>query len=684
MSQITQDNHIMSISDFSLGKDTFLLTSFQGDEHISKLFNFHIEVLSENHDVSADDVVGKSGTITIQNEHKRKFNGYISQFWEGEPEANNLRRYKMTMVPWLWFLQKTNNHRIFQEKNTKDIVSQVFSDLGFNDFDFKASGGEKREYCIQHNESDFDFVSRLLEEEGIAYYFKHQDGKHMLQLVDKKNAYEVCDETDLDYSQGQNPNSQITSWERIHEFRKGQWSLNDYNFKEPTNSLLAGEKTTSKFAKNKNFEHYEYPGLYKAGIGSNLVKVRLDAEEVQRDTAEGASNCSSFYAGGRFNVKRHSHKNEKGEYILTDVHHSATDESYYNDDNPTVAYSNFFACIPSSVHFRPLLEHKRPVMRGPQSAVVVGPSGEEIYVDEFGRIKVQFIWDREGKKDENSSCWIRVSQSWAGNQWGASFIPRIGHEVIVSFMDGDPDRPIVTGCVYNGKNKPPYTSKTQSGIKTRSTKGGNAQNYNELRFDDKKDSEQIYIHAEKNMDTQIENDETLTVDNDRTKHVKHDENSTIDNNRNKTVGKNQSENIGDNKTISVGKNHSESIGKNSTIDVGENHTESVGKNVNYSVGKNIDISIAENHSESVGKNMTITVDKDLDETVKGKYTEDVTKEYGLKAKSITMQADDQITLKTGSAKIVMKKNGDITISGKNINVKGSGNVVLKGSKVTQN
>lgn len=684
MSQITQDNHLMSISDFSLGKDTFLLTSFQGDEHISKLFNFHIEVLSENHDVAADDIVGKSATVTIQNEHKRKFNGYISQFWQGEPEANDLRRYKMTMVPWLWFLQKTNNHRIFQEKNCKDIVSQIFADLGFNDFDFKASGGDKREYCIQHNESDFNFVSRLLEEEGIAYYFKHQDGKHVLHLVDQKNAYEVCDETDLDYSQGNNPNSQIQSWERIHEFRKGMWSLNDYNFKEPNNSLLAGEKTTSKFAKNKNFEHYEYPGLYKPGIGSNLVKVRLDAEEVQKEMAEGASDCSSFYAGGRFKIKRHSNKNEKGEYILTDVHHSATDDSYYNGESPTVAYSNFFACIPSSVHFRPMMEHQRPTMKGPQSALVVGPSGEEIYVDEFGRIKVQFIWDREGKKDENSSCWIRVAQSWAGNQWGASFIPRIGHEVIVNFLDGDPDRPIIMGTVYNGKNKPPYTSKTQSGIKTRSTKSGTADNYNELRFDDKKDSEQIYIHAEKNMDTQIENDETLTVDNDRTKHVKHDENSNIDNDRNKTVGKNQSESIGDNKTISVGKNHSESIKKNSTIDVGENHSETIGKNSTLSVGKNIDISIGDNHTENVGKNMTVTVGKDLEEKVKGNYKEAVTKDYGLKAKTITLQADNEITLKTGSAKIIMKKNGDITISGKNINVKGSGNVVLKGSKVTAN
>jgi type VI secretion system secreted protein VgrG len=283
-------------------------------------------------------------------------------------------------------------------------------------------------------------------------------------------------------------------------------------------------------------------------------------------------------------------------------------------------------------------------MNGPQSAVVVGPSGEEIYIDELGRIKVQFFWDREGKNNETSSCFIRVMQPWAGSGWGTSFIPRIGMEVIVNFMDGDPDRPIVTGSVYNGDNAIPFGSKTQSGIRTRSTKSGTASNCNELRFDDLKGSEQVFIHAEKNMDTEVENNETLTVDNDRTKTVKHDENSTIENDRNKTVNNNQTE----------------TIAKNKTIDVGVNHT------------------------ESIKKNMTINVDGDLKESVKGQYLEDVTKDYGLNAKSITMNADDQITLKTGSAKIVMKKNGDITISGKNINIKGSGNVTIKGSKVSTN
>lgn len=668
MSQLTQEHRLISITDFSLGKDTFLLTAFEGEEFISGLFEFQIEVISEDLEVDPNKIVGKTATVTIQNEQQRKFNGYIKSFTFGEVMAHGLRQYRMVMVPWLWFLSQTNDHRIFQEKNTKDIITQIFSDLGFSDFDFRAAGGKKREYCVQHNESDFNFVSRLLEEDGIAYFFEHDDKKHKLILVDQQNAYEEVAETNLEYSKGSAPHSQVTGWEHIYLFKKGKWSLNDYNFKEPKKDLNASTKSKSQFAKNDVYEHYEYPGFYDTTLGSELVKIRLDAEETDRNSIKGTSDCSSFFAGGKFKLAKHATSSEKGSYILAAVTHRAKEKSYFAGNEDGSGYSNTFICIPADVHFRPSNKHLKPVMKGPQSALVVGPAGEEIYIDEHGRIKVQFIWDREGKKDENSSCFVRVVQSWAGNQWGTSFIPRIGHEVIVNFLDGDPDRPLVTGSVYNGWNKPTYPSKTQSGIKTRSTKDATPQNYNELRFEDKKGDEQIYIHAEKNFDTQVENNQTLTVDNDRTKTIKHDENSSISNDRNKSVGNNQTE----------------SIGKNKTIDVGDNHTETIGKNMTLSVGKNISIDISENHTETIGKNMTIGVSKDLRETVEGKYTETVTKEYALKAKSITMQADDEITLKTGSASIVMKKNGDITISGKNINIKGSGNVVIKGSKISQN
>lgn len=643
MGEFTQDDRFFSV-ETPLGKDELLLTHLEGSEYISKLFKFELTTLSSNLAIKPEDLIGKQISVKIHNEQSRVFHGYVNQFSFGESQSSGFREYKLTVVPWLWFLTKTENRRIFQSKNTKDIVSQIFADLGFNDFDFRADGGKPREYCVQYAESDFVFVSRLLEEEGYAYFFKHETGKHTLIIVDKENAYEPCPETDLTYSKGSAPDVQIIEWQHNYEFRKGVWTINDYNFKEPAKSLIAETTTQSKFANNKKFKHYDYPDLYDFGSGPDLVKIRMDAEEVPMNTISGASNCSSFYAGGLFKLASHEAKSEKGDYVLIAVHHVASDSSYFSGESGESDYNNEFTCIPSNVHFRPVQTHTRPVMKGPQSAIVTGPAGEEIYIDEYGRIKVQFIWDRQGKKDENSSCFLRVMQSWAGNQWGASFIPRIGHEVIVTFLDGDPDRPLVTGTVYNGANKPPYSSKTQSGIKTRSTKGGTPSNYNELRFEDKKGSEQVYIHAEKNMDTMVENDESLTVDRDRTKLIKHDENSTIENDRNKTVNNNQTETIKNNKSIEVGNNH----------------------------------------TEAINANMTISVEKDLKESVSGKYFEHVTKDYDLHAKTITIDADDKIVIQTGAAKIVMKSNGDITMSGKTINIKGSGNVVIKGSKVITN
>lgn len=659
MDLYTQDERLISI-ETPLAKDELLLTSFQGSEHLSKIFEFQIDVLSYNLHISPEKLIGEKVTVTIQNDQERTFNGYISHFYFGEIKADNLREYRLTMVPWLWFLSKTQNQRIFQNKNTKDIVSQVFNDLGFKDFDFQAGGGSVREYCVQYGESDLNFISRLLEEEGFAYYFKQEAQIHKLVIVDQKNAYDDCPEAEVTYSKGNQPDTQINSWEHKYEFHKGVWTINDYNFKEPNKTLLEEIKSQSKFANVGKFEHYEYPGMYDTTAGKDLVHIRMDAEEAPMDTIKAASDCSTFYAGGKFKLIKHENKNENGEYIITAIHHSAYDSSYYSGKEGSSEYRNNFVCMPATVHFRPLQSHIKPVMRGPQTAVVTGPKGEEIYIDEHGRIKVQFMWDREGKKDENTTCFLRVVQSWAGNGWGTSFIPRMGHEVIVNFIDGDPDRPLVTGSVYNGANKPVYPSKTQSGVKTRSTKGGSTANFNELRFEDKKESEQIYIHAEKNMDTMIENDETLTIDNDRTKTIKNNESSSIGKNRDKSVGENQTESIGKDKTIDVGENHTETIGKDKTLNVGANHT------------------------ESIGKDMSITIGKDLTESVDGKYSENVTKEYQLKAKKILLNADDEIILKTGSASIIMKKNGDITIKGNNINVKGSGSVVIKGSKVSVN
>jgi type VI secretion system secreted protein VgrG len=518
MDQITQEHRLISISS-PLGQDKLLLTSFQGGDYISRLFEFQLEVLSANVDLDPHELMGKQVTVTLQEDSERYFTGYVSRFIFGEIKANDLRQYKLSIVPWLWFLTKTQNQRIFQDMNTKDIVSTVFKDNGFNDFEFLASGGTKREYCVQYGESDYEFVSRLLEEEGIAFYFKHDKDKHTLFLVDKQNSYEYCDEKEVTYSKGNQAEAQITQWEHHYEFRKGEWTINDYNFIEPKKNLIVSSKTKSKFSKVQKFEHYEYPSMYDTANGEKLVNIRMDAEEAAINTIEAASDCSSFYAGGKFVLTKHAAKSEKDTYVITGIHHRAYDNSYFSGSEGQSEYGNNFVCIPADVHFRPLRTQNKPVMKGPQSAIVTGPSGEEIYIDKYGRIKVQFFWDRKGEKNESSSCYLRVMQSWSGDQWGSSFIPRIGQEVIVNFLNGDPDRPIVTGTVYNGDNKIPYSSKTQSGIKTQSTKGAGKQNYNELRFEDLKGSEEIFIQAEKDFNRLVKNDEGSVIKNNHSRTI---------------------------------------------------------------------------------------------------------------------------------------------------------------------
>ncbi|NQZ28558.1 MAG: type VI secretion system tip protein VgrG [Colwellia sp.] len=667
MSEYTQDGRFLSIVT-PLAKDELLLTSINGIEAISSLFQFSLTALSQNTDIKPEDLIHKSVTFTIHDNEKRVFNGYVSHFSFGEIKNNGLREYQLTIVPWTWFLNQNENRRIFQNKNTKDIVSQVFADLGYNDFDFKAEGGNPREYCVQYGESDLTFVMRLLAEEGYACFFNHDKKKHTLVIVDQMSAYAESPQSKLTYSKGNSPDAEINAWQHNYELKKGEWIVNDYNFKEPNKNLISQSTSKSKLEKNSQFKHYSYPSQYDFALGSKLANARMDAEEASANTISGASSCSGFSAGQFFSLLKHEAKSEMGKYLLLSVHHQASDASYFSSQGGDDQYSNSFSCMPLENMYRPPMVYTRPVMYGPQSALVTGPKGEEIYIDDFGRIKVQFMWDRDGKKDENSSCFIRVMQSFAGNGWGSSFIPRIGHEVIISFLDGDPDRPIVTGSVYNGNNKPPYASKTQSGIKTHSTKGGGADNYNEIRFDDKKASEQVYIQAEKNLDTYVKNNETidignnetLTVGNDRVKSVKHDEVLTIGNDRTKTVKHDENSTIENDRNKTVNNNQTENIIKNKTIEVGQNHR------------------------ESITGNMIINVDKDLTENVNGKYVEKVTKAYEASAKTITLEAADEITFKTGSAKITMKKNGDITISGKNINIKGSGNVVLKGSKVLAN
>jgi type VI secretion system secreted protein VgrG len=533
MGTYTQENRLLTVKT-PLGDDVLLLTAFAGREELSRLFAYRLDCLSEKDDVAAKDLVGKPVGWCVQHFHEepRYFHGVVSRFAAGGYQTRGLRRYRLEVVPWLWLLTRTTNCRIFQNKTVPQILDAVFGDLGFSDYEINASGTHpKREYCVQYRETAFDFASRLMEEEGLFYFFRHEEGKHTLVVADAKSAYATCQPAEVTYTAGTLIPAHIDRWDHEYEFRAGKWAQTDYNFETPATNLLASTNKLVGAADADKYEKFDYPGLYRVkGDGDALVKVRMEEEEAPFDVVSGSSQCATFSPGCKFTLEGHESEAENQSYVLTAVEHSASDPAIEGGAGQAT-YGNTFRCMPASATFRPARLTPRPVVQGPQTAVVVGPKGEEIYTDKYGRVKVQFFWDREGKKDENSSCWIRVAEHWAGKNWGMVFNPRIGQEVIVDFLEGDPDRPLITGRVYNAEQMPPYElpkNQTQSGVKTRSSKGGGADDFNELRFEDKKGEEDVYFHGQKDFHRVVENDDDLKVGHDQTISVKNNRTEVVE------------------------------------------------------------------------------------------------------------------------------------------------------------
>ncbi len=526
----TQEKRLLAV-DTPLGKDVLLLTVLKGMEGLSSLFNFELTMLSENHNISFEAIVGQKVTIsiTLATGSKRYFNGYVSSFSQGRGGTEKggdprFSYYQATVVPWLWLLTRTADSRIFQKLSVPDIVEKIFTEKGFLDYKMNVNKGnyKEREYCVQYRETDFNFISRLLEEEGIYYFFEHVDGNHTMILDDKPDGNKPCpNQTTAKYqisAGGWLDEDIITAFEKKKEIRAGKFTQNDYDFEKPKTDLKVEVPSKQPLGPGER-EIYDYPGRYiKRPDGDRLTNIRMEEEEAQLTTITGSSVCRAFMSGYRFTLLEHyrSDMNNK-DYVLKSIEHEARHATEYTgtpvlEEEPEFSYVNHFTCIPFEVPYRPSRVTHRPVVQGSQTAIVVGPAGEEIYTDEHGRVKVQFHWDREGKKDENSSCWIWVSQVCAGAGWGAIDIPRIGHEVIVDFLEGDPDRPIITGRVYHGTNRPPTSlpgSKMVSGMKSNSTPGGGG--YNEMTMDDTKGKENMTIHAQKDMNATVENDRTTTI-----------------------------------------------------------------------------------------------------------------------------------------------------------------------------
>ena len=655
MAEYTQSNRPIAVTT-PLGTDVLLLTSFSGHEEVSRLFTYDLEMLSENDAIDAKQIVGKNVSFSVEypDGTPRYFNGFVSRFaYCGR--GDRLSVYRAQVVPWLWFLTRKSDCRIFQEKSIPDIIKQIFSDLGFTDFETSEIKGAHPpwEYCVQYRETSFNFVSRLMEHEGIFYYFRHAQGKHTLVLGDQSGAYKDCVDKEVQFAANLSSpelTDQLTHWEHQYEFRTGKWAQTDYNFKEPTTGLMSQVKTVVKLDGNSKYEFYDYPGEYeKKGDGDGDTKIRMEEEEVPHNMVNGASICRSFSPGGKFKIKKHhcASENGKGYAIISTNHSASIGSSYLTGGETEFTYHNSFTCIPDSVTFRPPRSTPKPVVHGSQTAVVVGPAGEEIWPDKYGRVKVQFYWDRLGQKDDKSSCWIRCAQTAAGKGWGSVFIPRVGQEVVVSYLEGDPDLPLVTGLVYNADQMPAYPlpdEKTKSYIKSNTSQGG--EGYNEIRFEDKKDKEQIFIHSQKNMDVRVLNDSF--------ERVIHNRHLVVGSDKDEKSG-DQLELINQDKHLNVKRHQAEHIEGNYQLMVGEGEAEDGGAADMY-VEKKAALYIGEggckviidgDKDEKVQGKQSLTVGGDVLESVQGSKSVTVTGDRMEKVASQSLSVDMDDNVKVG-------------------------------------
>ena len=719
-----------------LGSDVLLFHGMHAREELSRLSEFQINLLSEKDGINVDDILGKAVGVALElpKGGTRYFNGYVTRFSAGGT-VGRYHRYRAEVRPWLWFLSRTSDCRIFQEMTVPDIIKKVFADHKMADFSMELTGSYKtRTYCVQYRETDLNFVSRLMEEEGIYYYFRHTKGHDTLVVTDSSSKHEPfsgCEKLPfIAPEKAARPDvDHIVNWDFSREVQPGAYAQDDYDFERPSVEIKTRKVLTRSYTPS-DYEMFDYPGRYlQSSDGQQLASVRIDEYGSQFETANALTNARGLSVGCSVNMYGYPRGDQNREYLVLSAEYELEYGEYESVPQPEGAdYQCNFVAMSTKQQFRPRRLTPKPFVQGPQTAMVVGPGGDEIYTDKYGRVKVQFHWDRYGKQDQNSSCWIRVSSPWAGKAWGGISIPRIGQEVVVDFLEGDPDQPIITGRVYNAEQMPPYAlpgNMTQSGMKTRSSKGGGPDNFNEIRFEDLKGSEQLFIHAEKNQDIEVEHDEThwvghdrkKAIDNDETTYVKGHRTETVDKNETITIHQNRREKVDQNEDIEIGGNRSVTVSKSESKTVSLQRTHLVGVNETIAVGGAQEVAIGGlqtiavgamqttgvggNQSINVGGDQTIkiaknggmTIGKDESRTVTGGRTTKIGKDDGLEVeKKLTIVAGETVMLKSGDASITLKKDGTIIIKGKDItvegsgkiNVKASGDLVMKGSKIAEN
>ncbi|WP_420390893.1 type VI secretion system Vgr family protein [Marinobacter sp.] len=544
-----------------LPKDLFVVARFELTEHLSSLCYCKLELASTSPDIAPEDVLEQPVDLVMWQDGVplRRFTGVVNEFVRGD-SGHRRTRYDVIVQPPLWRLDLMHNSRIFQTQATDTIVRTLLEERGIIDtvFDLKRTP-EEREYCVQHRESDLAFVERLAAEEGWHYRFNHGDvnGEDQPALIIADHHSDAPKLDPVEYNAkagGSTRQSTVFQFHYRERVRAASVAMKDYTFKNPAYALMHEHQADKLDGQREDYQHYDYPGRFKADAsGQPFTETRLDALRNDAAIADGQSNRPDFTVGAKVELTDHDNPRLNREWLFTSITHTGEQPQALEEDgnNGATTYHNAFNAIPADRTWRPQVEH-RPMMDGPQIALVTGPKGEEIHCDEHGRVKVRFPWDRYSNNDEHSSAWLRVSQGWAGGQYGFMALPRIGNEVIVSFLDGDPDQPIITGRTYHATNTPPYAlpeHKTRTTLKTQTHKGEGS---NELRFEDEADQQQIYVHAQKDLDLLTENNRTevvkneshRTVDNNEFSHIKGADHCTVDGERRQTVGGDCSQNIG--------------------------------------------------------------------------------------------------------------------------------------------
>lgn len=565
----------------ALGPDALLFRSMTTDERLGRLPVFRIQLLSTDSAIAIADVLGKPMGVEMEltGGGSRHFHGIVTRFG-ALGASGDLAAYEAVVHPWLWLLKKRADSRIFQDKSVPDIVKEVCAQYGgAASLDLHCLTGDYAAlpYCVQYRETDFDFVCRLLEDAGIYFHFTYTADSHTMVLCDASNTHAPIDGYDsLKFAPERNRTGlreeSVTQWSASGEIQSSQCVLNDFNYEKAGASISGGLQASAQIEAGfgqADYQVYDYPGRYaEAREGDVLAKARLQRLHGQTEEIAATTDARGLYPGGLFALDHDPGGADGRRYLVTAARYHISDGGYGSgEDAEALEVSCSLSAIGHDFPYRPTATVARPIVHGPQTAIVVGKAGEEIWTDKYGRVKLQFHWDRLGKDDENSSCWVRVAQGWAGKGWGAMAVPRIGMEVVVSFLEGDPDRPLVTGCVYNSDATPPYdlpAEQTKSTVKSQSSKGGAG--FNELRFEDKKDKEEIFMHAERDFlrvvknndalkvgfETADKGNQTIDIKNDQTLKVGHDQFETVDNNQSVDIKGKQDVKVGTTIVIEAG------------------------------------------------------------------------------------------------------------------------------------